>query len=214
MPQLAVRNTQGEKVGQVQVAEEVLGLPLNMDLIHQALRVVENRRHVGRPKVLSRGEINATTAKWYRQKGLGRARHGSRSANLFVGGYKAHGPTGERRQLRLPRKMRRRALLTALSEQVRDGVVTVVDRFELPGISTKAMAEALENLGCSGRVLLILSPEEYRDETLYLSCRNLPGVVRREAPHLSVADVLAADEILITQAALEVLQGPAEEEGE
>ncbi len=206
MPQLAVRNMEGEKVDQVQVSDEVLGVPLHLDLIHQALRVVENRRHVGRHKTLTRSEVDLTGAKWYRQKGLGRARHGSRSANLFVGGYKAHGPTGVKRQLRLPKQMRRKALLSALSEQVRDGVVTIVDKFELPQISTKLVAQALENLGCDSRTLLLLSPEEYRDEVLYLSCRNIPKLVRREVPHFSVRDVLWAEDILITRAALEELE--------
>jgi large subunit ribosomal protein L4 len=213
MPQLAVRNQEGEKVGQVEVRDEVLGLPLNHDLVHQALRVVENRRHVGRHKVLTRGEISLTTAKWYRQKGLGRARHGSRSANLFVGGHKAHGPTGLRRELHVPRKMRRKALLSVLSEQVRDGVVTILDGFHLTEISTSAVARILKNLGCRGRTLLLLSPDEFRDETLYLSCRNLPNVFRREVPHLSVCDVLCVEHILITQSALQALEALAGEEG-
>ncbi len=214
MPQLAVRNIEGEKVGQVDIPDDLLGLPLNLDLVHQALRVVENQRHVGQHRVLRRGEIALTTAKWYRQKGLGRARHGSRAANVFVGGYKAHGPHGARRPLHLPRKMRRKALLSALSEQVRDGVVTILAGFDLPEISTKAVARVLAGLGCEARTLLILSPDEYRDQALYLSCRNLPGLLRREVPHFSVRDVIWADDILITQAALERLQAPQEEEGE
>ncbi len=205
MPQLAVRNMEGEKVGQVEVSDEVLGLPLNMDLIHQALCVVESKRHVGRHKTLRRGEIDLTKAKWYRQKGLGRARHGSRSAAQFVGGYKAHGPTGEKRVLRMPKRMRRKAVLTALSQQVRDGVVTIVDKFELPEISTRQMVKTLEKLGCQGRTLMLLSPEEFRDEVLYLSCRNIPKLIRREVPHFSIRDVLWAEHILITQAALEAL---------
>lgn len=212
MPQLAVRNMEGEKVGQVDISDDLLGLPLNLDLVHQALCVVDNRRHVGRHRVLSRGEITATTAKWYRQKGLGRARHGSRTANLFVGGHKAHGPQGARRPLHLPRKMRRKALLSVLSEQVRDGIVTVLAGFDLPEISTRTVARVLSGLGCDGRTLLVLSPEEYRDETLYLSCRNLPGLLRREVPHFSVRDVIWAEDILITQAALERLQAVHEEE--
>lgn len=213
MPQLAIRNLEGEKVGQLEVADELLGLPLNPDLIHQALRTTESRRHVGSHRSLTRSEVSLTTAKWYRQKGLGRARHGSRSAAQFVGAYKALGPTGERRVLRLPQRMRRKALLSALSEQIRDGVVTVVDGFQLDGISTKAVARALGNLGCRGRTLLLLSPEEFRNEALYLSSRNIPRLMRREMPHLSVRDVLWADDIIITQAALEALQATVQEVG-
>lgn len=213
MPQLAVRNTEGEKVGQVEVSDQVLGLPLHPDLIHQALRVVDSRRHWGRHRTLSRGEVNRTGGKWYRQKGTGRARHGSRSANLFVGGYKAHGPTGVKRTLRLPKRMRRQALLSALSQQVRDGVVTIIEGFDLAEVSTKQVAAALSNLGCDSRTLLLLSPEEFRDETLYLSCRNIPKLVRREVPHFSVRDVLWAEDIIITRAALAALENMVAEEG-
>jgi large subunit ribosomal protein L4 len=212
MPQLAVRNLEGEKVGQVEVSDRLLGVPLNPDLLHQALCVVESRRHVGRHRTLSRGEVDLSKSKWYRQKGLGRARHGSRSANLFVGGHKAHGPDGRKRVLHLPKAMRRRALLSALSEQYRDGALTIVDRLALPAISTKSVVQALSNLGCKKRTLLILSPEEYRDQTLYLSCRNIGFLVRRAVPHISVRDVLAAEHILITTAALDLLQRWAEEE--
>ncbi len=206
MPQLALRNMSGERVGEVEVSDRVLGVEMNLDLLHQALRAVEGRRHVGQHRTLTRGEIDLSRSKWFRQKGLGRSRHGSRSANVFVGGYKAHGPHGARRVPRLPKKMARKALLSALSEQVRDGVVTAVEGFELPQISTKLVAEALRSLGAEGRVLLVLSADEYRDETLYLSCRNIAGLVRREVPHFSVRDVLWASHILFTRAALEALE--------
>lgn len=206
MPQLVLRDMKGERVGEVEVSERVFGVPLNPDLVHQALCVVEGRRHVGRHRTLSRGEIDLSKSKWYRQKGLGRARHGSRSAAQFVGGYKAMGPTGLKHVPRMPKKMARKALLSALSEQVRDGVVSVVEKFDLPEVSTKAMAQALKALKAEGRVLLLLSPEEYRDETLYLSCRNIPGLVRREVPHFSVRDVLWASHLIITRAALEALE--------
>jgi len=211
MPQVVVRDMTGERVGEIEVSERVFGVPLNPDLVHQALCVVEGRRHVGRHRTLSRAEVDLSKSKWYRQKGLGRARHGSRSAAQFVGGYKAMGPSGHKHVPRMPKKMARKALLSVLSEQLRDGVVSVVEGFQLPAVSTKAMAEALKALGATGRVLLLLSPQEYRDETLYLSCRNLPGLLRREVPHFSVRDVLWASHLLITKAALEALEALAVE---
>lgn len=205
MPQLAVRAITGEKVGEVEAKEAVFGQPLNMDLIHQALHVLEIKRHFGAHKVLRRSEIDLTKAKWFRQKGLGRSRHGSRAAAQFVGGNKAHGPTGEKRTARLPKKMIRKALLSALSEQVRDGLVSVVDGLAPSEVSTGFVAEALNNLGARGKVLLLLASDEYRDETLYRSCRNIPGLMRREAPHLSVRDVLWASHILVSSAGLDTM---------
>lgn len=206
MAQLVLRDIKGERLGEIEVSDQVFGVRLNPDLVHQALSVVESRRHVGRHRALSRTEVDLSKSKWYRQKGLGRARHGSRSAAQFVGGYKAMGPSGLKHVPRIPKKMARKALLCVLSEQVRDGVVTAVEGFHLETVSTKAMAEALKALGATGRVLLLLSPEEYRDETLYLSCRNIPGLVRREVPHFSVRDVLWASHLVITKAGVEAFE--------
>jgi large subunit ribosomal protein L4 len=197
-------------VGQVDVSDAVFGQPLNPDLIHQALHVLEIKRHSGSHRVLERSEVDMTKAKWFRQKGLGRARHGSRAAAQFVGGYKTHGPAGVKRTARLPKKMIRKALLSALSEQVRDGLVSVVEGLEVAKVSTGFVAEALRNLGVSGRTLLILAPEEYRNEELYLSCRNLQGLVRREVPHINVRDVLWATHILITSAGVDSMNALAE----
>ena len=210
MPQLALRTITGEKVGEVEASDAVFGQPLNMDLIHQALHVLEIKRHYGVHKVQVRSDVSLTKAKWFRQKGLGRARHGSRSAAQFVGGYKAHGPHGDKRRVSLPKKMIRKALLSALSEQVRDGLVSAVDGFKVTQVSTGFVAQALHNLGVSGHAMLILSPDEYRDQALHLSCRNIPGLVRREVPHMSVRDVLWARHILISTAGVEAMNAMAE----
>lgn len=99
----------------------------NKVLLAQAIRVYENRLHPGLSKTKRRGEVIASTRKIWRQKGTGRARHGARSAPIFVGGGKAHGPTGLKRQLALPKKMRQKALNVALSLKARNGRIIVVD---------------------------------------------------------------------------------------
>lgn len=99
----------------------------NKILLAQAIRVCEDRLHPGLSKVKRRGEVVASTRKIWRQKGTGRARHGARSAPIFVGGGKAHGPTGLKRQLTLPKKMRQKALNVALSMKAKNGRVIVVD---------------------------------------------------------------------------------------
>jgi len=99
----------------------------NKILLAQAIRVYENRLHPGLSKTKRRGEVIATTRKVWRQKGTGRARHGARSAPIFVGGGKAHGPTGVKRRLVLPKKMRQKSLNIALSMKAKNGQVIVVD---------------------------------------------------------------------------------------
>ncbi len=203
MPQLAVCNIQGEKVGEVEAAEDVFGVPLHNDLIHQALVTVDKKRrqHAGHTK--TRAEIALTGGKWYRQKGTGRARHGTRTAPLFVGGAKAHGPRRMPGRVRMPKKMRRRALYSALSAQVDDGRVAVIDEIELDEIRTKTIVEMLAALKCQGKILMLLSEDEYLDQYLYRSSRNIPKLASREVPHFSVRDVLWADHIIITKQALE-----------
>ena len=99
----------------------------NEALLAQAMRVYEAKLHSGLAKVKTRGEVKASKRKIWRQKGTGKARHGARSAPIFVGGGKAHGPTGLKRQLTLPRKMRQKALNVALSMKAKAGLIVVVD---------------------------------------------------------------------------------------
>ncbi len=202
MPTMAVNDMAGRKVDEIQLSDEWFGAPLHHDLIHQALTAVDRKRkqYAGRTK--TRSEINLTTAKWYRQKGTGRARHGARSAPIFVGGSKAHGPRGEGRRVKLPKKMRRKALQSALSAQVADGCVVVIDEIQVDEIRTKTIVAMLKDLECDGKILVLLSEDEYLDQYIYLSVRNIPHLVTREMPHFSVRDVLWADHIIITRQAL------------
>jgi large subunit ribosomal protein L4 len=207
MPQLAVYDMAGEKTADIDVPDEILGIPFNADLVHQALVAVEHQRKRRCGKTKTRGDVDMTTAKWYRQKGTGRARHGDQSPPHFVGGGVAHGPKGITGSHRIPRKMRQKAKLCALSSRAYHGAVTVVEKFELEKISTRRFAQALDDLDLKGKILLLLDAEEARDEVLYKSARNIPNLVARPVPHFSVRDVLWADEIVFTRAALAQLVG-------
>lgn len=212
MPNMAVYDMAGEKTADLQVPDELLGLPFNQSLVRQAIVAVDHARKRRCGNSQRRDEISMTSMKWYRQKGLGRARHGARSAPGFVGGGKAHGPTGEQSGHKMPKRMRRKAAAVALSEKTRDGNVKLVDRIALETVSTREFVKVLAALKVSGKVLMLLSSEEARDNVLYLSCRNVAGLTAREVPHFNTRDILLADEILITRAALEqLLKGGAED---
>jgi len=202
MPTMAVNNMKGTKIGEVQLSEEWFAAPLHHDLIHQALVTMDHKRKQQAGRTKTRSEINLTTAKWYRQKGTGRARHGAQSASIFVGGNKAHGPRRQRRHVKLPKKMRRKALQSALSAQVADGCVVIIDQIIVEEIRTKTIVEMLAALRCAGHVLMLLSEDEYLDQYIYYSSRNIPDLVTREVPHFSVRDVLWADHIIVTRRAL------------
>jgi len=147
--------------------------------------------------------VNRTKAKWYRQKGTGRARHGSRNANLFVGGGVAHGPQPRKYTKKMPRKMRRAALRSALSAKAMENQIFVLDALEMEVPRTKEMVAVLKNLGLDRRVLILL-PE--RNEPVEMSGRNLPQVKMLRAGYLNVRDLLGYDHILAPLGALRVIE--------
>lgn len=200
-----VLNMQGEKVGEVDLRPEIFEAPVNVALMHQALvRQLANAR-LGTHNTKGRGEINRTKAKWYRQKGTGRARHGSRSANLFVGGGSAHGPHPHTYEKKMPRQMRRAALRSALSAKAAGQQIVVVDQLEMAAPKTKEIAAVLHNLAADSGKTLILLPE--RNLTVELSARNLPAVQTLRAHYLNIRDLLGADHIVMPLGALAVVEG-------
>ena len=195
---------QGEKTGDVELRPDIFEAPINVPLMHQAFERQRANARQGTHKSQTRSEVNRTTRKWYRQKGTGRARHGSRSANLFVGGAVAHGPKVRDYSKKMPRKMRRAALRAALSAKAKDDGIVVVDAVEMEDPKTKRMTAALEALGVDGTVLLLLSE---RDEAVEKSARNLPNVNILNASYLNIRDLLSHDKILITMDSLRVIEG-------
>ena len=196
-------NTKGEKVGEVELRSDIFEVPVNVSLMHQALvRQLANAR-LGMHKTKSRGEVNRTKAKWYRQKGTGRARHGSRNANLFVGGGIAHGPKPRKYTKKMPRKMRRTALRSALSAKAMEDQIVVLDALEMKVPKTQEMVTVFRNLGLEGRVLILL-PE--RSEPVEKSAHNLPQAKTLRASYLNVRDLLGYDHVLVLLGALQVIE--------
>ncbi|NLF02492.1 MAG: 50S ribosomal protein L4 [Anaerolineales bacterium] len=198
-----VYNTEGQQVGEVELRADIFEVPINIPLMHQALVRQQANARLGTHKVKSRGEINRTKAKWYRQKGTGRARHGSRNANIFVGGGVAHGPVQRDYAKAMPRKMRQAALRSALSAKAAGGQIKVLDVLEMAAPKTKMMAGVLQSLQL-GESVLILLPE--RNEAVEMSARNLPQVRTLRANYLNVRDLLGFDHVLMPQGALQVVE--------
>lgn len=205
MPEVALYDRQGEKIGQIELADEIFDTTVNHDLIHQAVVAVERAMCQDSARTKRRSEVRMTSAKWYRQKGTGRARHGAQSAPLFVGGGVAHGPSRARRKPKMPRQMRRGALMAALSAKMHEGAILVVDEIACEEISTSRFVEMLEDLGAEGRTLMLLGSDEARDEMVFKSGRNIPQLVMRESPHINARDVIWAQTIIISAAGLEAL---------
>ncbi|MEA3374604.1 MAG: 50S ribosomal protein L4 [Chloroflexota bacterium] len=193
----------GQKVEDVELRSDIFEASVSVPLMHQAFERQRANARQGTHKVKTRGEVSRTTRKWYRQKGTGRARHGSRGANLFVGGGVSHGPKPRDYSKKMPRKMRRAALRSALSVKAQEGQIVVVDALDMEAPKTKAMASVLESLGVDGSALLLL-PE--RNEVVERSVRNLPQVKVLNANYLNIRDLLSYEKVLMPVDALQVIE--------
>ncbi len=198
--EIAVKDMKGKDVETVKLPAEIFEAPVNVGLMHQAyVRQMANAR-LGTHKTQSRGQVNRTKAKWYRQKGTGRARHGSRNAPIFVGGGVAHGPKARDYSKKMPKKMRRAALRSALSSKVADGGIVLVDKLEMDQIRTRDMADMLYELVGDASVLVLLAD---RNETVERSVRNLADAHYLRASYLNIRDLLKYEKVIVPMDALE-----------
>jgi len=202
--QVPVHNIAGDQVGTVELPADIFEVEVNRGLMHQAyVRQMANAR-LGTANAKTRGDVNRSKSKWYRQKGTGRARHGSRNAPIFVGGGVAHGPKPRDHSKQMPRKMRRQALRCALSALAADNQIVVVDEFAIDGPKTREVRDMLGRLVGDQSALILVAE---RDEALEKSVRNLNNARTLRAHYLNVRDLLSHDRVIIPQAALSVIEG-------
>ena len=194
----------GQEVSSVTLPAAIFEAKINRDLMHQAVvRQMANARQ-GTHKAKGRSEINRSTAKIYRQKGTGRARHGSRRAPIFVGGGVAHGPLPRDYSKKMPRKMRRSALRSALSVKAGNGDIVVLNDIAMDVPKTKEMVGVMERLVDSSSALLLLAET---NENVEKSARNLTDVKTLRVTYLNIRDLLGYDKLVIPLAALDVING-------
>jgi large subunit ribosomal protein L4 len=201
--QVEVKNIAGQTVGEAELRDDIFGIEPNTPVMHQALvRQLANRR-LGTHKTKTRGEVIRTKAKWYRQKGTGRARHGSRNAPIFVGGGVAHGPKPRSYVTKMPRKMRRLALRSALSVKAAEQRIVLLDGLEFDVPKTRAITDTLRNLQVDSSAVILL-PDS--NENVERSANNLPDVKTLRAHYLNVRDLLYYDYVIIPTGALAVVE--------
>ena len=204
MPQTTVYDRTGATVGSVDLADALFAAPVNEAVLHQAVVAQLAGRRLGTSDTKTRGEVRGGGKKPYRQKGTGRARQGHRTAPHFRGGGGVFGPHPRSYDQKLPKKMRRLALRSALSAKFSDDAIRVVSAFGMADEPrTKAFVSVLEALGAGDgheRRVLVVAPA--RDVPLLRSAQNLPSVTIILADSLNVVDLLNADAVLIEQPAL------------
>src|ERR1035437_8432394 len=200
MPMTTLYARTGEAIGEVELSDELFSAPINAAVLHQVVIAQLAGRHLGTHDTKRRGEVAGGGRKPYRQKGTGRARQGSIRSPQLRGGGVVFGPHPRSYVQRLPRQMKRLALVGALTSKLDDDAVRIIDAFGLEGPKTRVVVAITEALGRSGGRVLIVGPGT--DETLLLSARNLPRVEVIRADSLNVIAVLNADPVLIEQSAL------------
>ena len=197
--QVPVHNISGEVIEQIEINDAVFGVPFNESVVHQALvRQLANAR-VGTANTKTRGEVDGSTRKLFREKGTGHARQGSIRAPHRRGGGIVFGPKPRSYRQDMPKKMRRLALRCVLSSKAAEGDLRVVDKLDLDKPSTKEMAKILNNLKVDSTALVVM--EEPKD-MVSLSARNLPEIKTVTAPVLNVADLLSYQVLVITVSAV------------
>jgi large subunit ribosomal protein L4 len=190
------------EAGEIELADGIFGLEPRADLLHRVVVWQLAKRRAGTHKTKTRGEVNRTTKKVYRQKGTGSARHGARSAPLYVGGGKAMAPVVRSHAFDLPKKIRTAALRHALSAKAKDSKLVVLDTAAVDQVKTGALAKRLGKLG-DGHVLVV---DGTFDEKFALSARNLPKVSLLPVDGLNVYDVLRRDTLIVTRSGIKAIE--------
>jgi large subunit ribosomal protein L4 len=198
-----VVNQQNEKVGSLDLRDEVFGGRVKTDLIHESVVRANAAERRGTHATKTRAMVSGSGKKPWRQKGTGRARVGEIRNPLWRKGGTTFGPQPRSYEYQLPKKVEKGALRAALSQKLQDGAVLVVDALTVAEIKTKAAAEMLQRLGVDGKALLV---DVKPDEKLSLSMRNIEGVRVVPSNRVSARDVMNTRRVVLTRAALEKLQ--------
>jgi large subunit ribosomal protein L4 len=198
-----VVNAQNEKIGSVELRDEVFGGRIKTDLIHESVVRANAAERRGTHATKTRAMVSGSGKKPWRQKGTGRARVGEIRNPLWRKGGTVFGPQPRSYEYSLPRKVEKGALRAALAQKLRDGNVVVVDALSVAEIKTKAAAEMLKRLGVGGKALLVDTQPE---DKLTLSMRNIEGVRVLPSNRVSARDVMDTRHVVLTKAALERLQ--------
>ena len=203
MPTVDVKNLSNEKVGELNLSDAVFGVELNESLIYYAVNNYLTNQRQGTVRTKTRGNVSGSGRKLWKQKGTGRARIASLRSPLWKGGGNVHGPQPRDWATKLPTKMKRGALKSALSERLREGALVVVDGFGLGDHKTKTFVAIAENFGWDNKTLIV---ETAPEKNLILSSRNVQGVTVASNANINIFDVLYHDKIVFTKDAISALE--------
>ena len=203
MPKVALFNQNGENVGEIELQDAVFGIEPNNKVLFDAIVMQRASQRQGTSKVKNRSEVRGGGRKPWRQKGTGRARQGSIRSPQWRGGGVVFGPVPRSYSYKLPKKVRRLAIKSALSTKVQDNSIVVLEALSFDPPKTKEMVAVLKNLTVERKALVVTAD---LNENVALSARNIPGVTVVAANGLSVLDVMNHDKLVITKDAVEKVE--------
>ena len=203
MAKVDVYNLKREKVGSVDLADEVFAADVKEQLFHEVVVAQLASRRAGTHAAKERSAVAGSSKKIYKQKGTGRARHGSIRAPIFVGGGRAHPPKPQDWSYRPPRRVRVAALKSALSLILKEGRLTIVDSIDLGEVKTKALAGVLVTLQAGKKTLVV---DEGSNQNLRLSIRNLENKLFLPPEGVNVYDLLRHDHLVLSKGAIKALE--------
>jgi len=206
MPRADLYTVAGRKSGQLSLPKEIFGAPINEQLMAQAVRVYLSNQRKAKAKTKTRAEIRGSRRKIWRQKGTGRARHGDRYAPIFVGGGRAHGPTGkENYKLKMSKAMKKKALFSALTSKLKEKEVIAIKGLAKIEPKAKAMAKVITSLPLKDKKKVLLVLPSILDNVIRAG-RNLAGVDLAQANQLNTYQVLNHDQLVLMEESIEKLK--------
>ena len=197
-----VLNLDNKASGEVELKDDIFGLEPRADLIQRVVVWQLAKRRAGTHKILTRAEVNRTKKKTGPQKGSGGARHGARSAPLYVGGAKAMGPVNHSHEFDLPKKVKALGLRHALSSKAKDGNIVILDEAKAKEAKTGDLAKRFGKMGFKSALVV----DGEFDKNFHLSARNLSHVSLLPAPGINVYDIMRSEKLVLTKAALQAIE--------
>ncbi len=200
MAGMSLYDIEGQELEDINLNDEVFAAEINEGLVHQAVTAQLSAKRAGTVKTKTRSEVRGGGRKPWRQKGTGRARHGSIRSPIWVGGGTTFGPQPKKYKNNLPKKMKKAAVKAVLTDKVNNDDLIAINEIEFEEPKTKAMVNVLENLDAADKKVLLVLAE--KDINVYKSVSNIPGVKVVTSDWVTVYDVLNSDKVIMTEAAI------------
>ncbi len=203
MPKLDVLNVSGERVGEVELKDSIFGIEINEHVLHEAVKNYLANQRQGTQSAKTRAEVRGGGRKPWKQKGTGRARQGSIRSPQWVGGGVVFAPKPRDYSYKLPKKVKRLAMKSALSAKVVSGEIIILDELTMDAPKTKDMINILKNINASKKALIVLGE---KNDNVAKSARNIKGTATSLVNNLNVYDILNCNTFVVTKDAINKIE--------